>query len=180
MKIIEVKRIETSDENVQVNIENFEGQQFKKIHAFLINEGAHGYGKFVLPVFTLEAFFDSFHKIESSLNRKMLMNMMYDQIKSGKTEADRILIIIMRSLQYETSVDVMEIAYRKILKNILNRYIHKEIRKERTRLLFHLTLSIMQSGRFNSNAAAMQLLVEGAIEFSAAWMESKLILLWFE
>jgi len=60
-------------------------------YAFLINEQANGYGKFVIDEQTLTAFEANFGLIEDKLTRKQSYNMMYDMIKSGKIAASRVL-----------------------------------------------------------------------------------------
>jgi hypothetical protein len=70
MKVIDEVRVETSATSSETNIDRFEGPQDTKIHAFLINHGAHGYGKFGIDELTLKAYETGLHKIESSLDRK--------------------------------------------------------------------------------------------------------------
>ena len=55
MKIIEVYRVETSSTEAETVVNKFTGPQEKRIHALLINHGAHGYGKFAMPEMTLNA-----------------------------------------------------------------------------------------------------------------------------
>ena len=107
MKVIEVVRVETSDTESDVAIQTFRGPQQTKIHALLINEGAHGYGKFSIPEITLDAYMTKFYMIESSLNRKLSMNMMFDNVKSGKMAASRLIKILLNNLEHETAVDVL-------------------------------------------------------------------------
>ena len=93
----------------------------------MINEGAHGYGKFGIPDITLDAFMSKFHMIESSLNRKLSMNMMFDNVKSGKMAASRLVKIMLNNLEHETAVDVLQDAYRFIIPASLNKYLHTEV-----------------------------------------------------
>ena len=76
--------------------------------AFLINHGAHGYGKFVYCERTLKAFETKLHMIEDKLNRKQAYNIMYDMIKSGKIAGARVLSIIQENIEFETAEDVLQ------------------------------------------------------------------------
>ena len=78
------------------------------------------------------------------------MNMMYDQVKSGKLAASRLLKILLNSLEHETAVDVLHDAYRFIVPACLNKFLHLEVNEERTNQMFDLTMRLMKSGRFNS------------------------------
>jgi hypothetical protein len=53
MKVIDVVRVETSANTANTKIFKFVGPQGKKIHAFLLNHGAHGYGKFGIDELSL-------------------------------------------------------------------------------------------------------------------------------
>lgn len=53
MKVIEVHRVETSAQQAETAISHFNGPKQRKIHALLINQGAHGYAKFGIPEMTL-------------------------------------------------------------------------------------------------------------------------------
>jgi len=79
MKIIEVKRVETSDSTTETAITDaFVNQQAKKVCAFLINYECHGYAKFEIDEMTLKMLETSLHKIESSRERKQILNIIYD------------------------------------------------------------------------------------------------------
>lgn len=108
MQVIEVHRVETSATQAETTVNHFTGPQQKRIHALLINHGAHGYAKFGIPELTLKALETGLHKIESSLDRKQIYNMMYDNIKSSKIPASRVLKIIMNNIEQETAVDVLQ------------------------------------------------------------------------
>jgi len=54
MKVIEVKRVETSDSTQETTITDaFVGAQAKPVAAFLINYECHGYGKFEIDEMTM-------------------------------------------------------------------------------------------------------------------------------
>jgi len=65
------------------------------------------------------------HKIESSRERKSLMNIMYDQVKSCKLPASRVIATILNNLEHETAVDVMQDTLRFIVPTILKAYLHE-------------------------------------------------------
>jgi hypothetical protein len=69
----------------------------EKPEALLINQGAHGYAKFVIDEMTLTSLEKEgqLSKIESSLERKQLYNVMYDMIKNGKIAGSRLLHIVL-------------------------------------------------------------------------------------
>ena len=132
MKIIEVHRVETSATEQETVIDKFTGPQAKKVHALLINHGAHGYGKFRIDEMTLQALETGLYKIESSLDRKQIMNMMYDNIKSGKIPASRVIKIIINNLEHETAVDVLQDTLGFICNATLKSFLHSEVVEERT------------------------------------------------
>ena len=47
------------------------------------------------------------HNIESSLERKLLYKMLFDNIKSGKIPASRFLRVLMNNIGHETAFDVL-------------------------------------------------------------------------
>ena len=120
-----------------------------------------------------------FYMIESSLNRKLSMNMMFDNVKSGKMAASRLIKILLNNLEHETAVDVLQDAYRFIIPASMNKYLHSEVNEERTAQVFYMTMKIMKSGRFNSTPAAMELLVSCAISFASSEEAAQLILGWY-
>ena len=71
------------------------------------------------------------HKIESSLERKLLFNMMYDNIKSGKIPASRVLKIIMNNIGHETAVDVLQDTLGFITNAVIKSFLHNEVVEQR-------------------------------------------------
>ena len=138
------------------------------IHAFLINHGAHGYGKFGISELTLKALETGLHKIESSLDRKQVYNMMYDNIKSGKIPASRVIKIIMNNIEHETAVDVLQDTLGFITNATLKSYLHTEVVEERTSQFYDIVMRVMTSGRFNAFPSAMEALLSSAIGFSSS------------
>ena len=82
MQVIDSVKVLTSATETETEVPAFCGPQQKRIHAFLINHGAHGYGKFGIDEMTLKALETGLAKITSSLDRKLVLNMIYDLIKS--------------------------------------------------------------------------------------------------
>ena len=138
------------------------------IHALLINYEAHGYGKFGIPEITLKALETGLHKIDSSLERKLLYNMMYDNIKSGKIPASRVLKIIMNNIEHETAVDVLQDTLGFITNATIKSFLHSEVVEQRSEELYDIVMSIMTSGRFNAFPSAMEALVSSSIGFSTS------------
>lgn len=167
MKVIETVRVQTSDSQSETSVEKLEGPKDRKIAALLINTGAHGYGKFCIDEMTLQALETKLHKIESSMERKLLLNMMYDLIKSGKMPASRVLKIILNNFEHETAVDVLQDTFRFVAPAILSKFLHNEVNAERSAQMFDLTMKIMKSGRFNEFPAAMETLITSAISFAS-------------
>ena len=56
----------------------------------------------------MQAFWTDLHAIESSLDRKLITNMMYDNVKSGKLPASRVLKIALNNIKKETAFDVIQ------------------------------------------------------------------------
>ena len=179
MKIIEVHRVETSATVAETVIDKFTGPQEKKIHALLINHGAHGYGKFGVPELTLKALETGLHKIESSLDRKQIINMMYDNIKSGKLPASRVLKIILNNIEHETAVDVLQDTLGFVCNAIMANYLHQEVKEQRQQELYDIVIKIMTSGRFNEFPAAMESLTNSAITFSTSKVNHEKVMSWF-
>ena len=71
------------------------------------------------------------HKIESSLERKLLFNMMYDNIKSGKIPASRVLKVIMNNIGHETAVDVLQDTLGFITNAVIKSFLHNEVVEQR-------------------------------------------------
>lgn len=79
MQVIEVKRVETSETETTTAITDaFVGQQAKRVHAFLINYDCQGYGKFEVDDMTMSALETGLSKLSSSLERKSVLNIMFD------------------------------------------------------------------------------------------------------
>lgn len=179
MEIIQVHRVETSGTESETTITNFDGPQETKIHALLINQGAHGYAKFCVPELTLKAFETGLNKIESSQDRKMCLNMMFDLVKSGNLPASRLLNIILNNIQHETAVDVLQDTFRFLIPTIIDKYLHNEAVEGKSTQTFALLLKIMNSGRFNNFPSAMETLISSSISFASNADQVKLIYKWF-
>jgi len=180
MKVIEVKRVETSDSVSETSITDaFVGEQAKKVCAFLINYDCHGYGKFEIDDLTVSKLETDLHKIERSLERKSVMNILYDQVKSGKLPASRVIRILLNNLEHEPAVDVIQDAFRFVVPAMLSRFLHEEAQDARKADLLVMVLKIMDSGRFNDNKAAMELLTNSAISFSTSKEQHMMIVKWF-
>jgi len=180
MQVIDVHRVETSDSVAEISIaDKFVGPQNKRIHAFLINYGCHGYGKFQVDPMTLTALETGLHKVKDSRERKNLMNVMYDLIKSGSLPAAHVLRIIINNLEHETAVDILQDTFRFIVPCILSKFLHEEVNEARSSEMFNLSLKIMTSGRFNEFPAAMEMLLSSAIGFATTQDEITLVYKWF-
>ena len=108
------------------------------------------------------------HKIKDSRERKNLMNVMYDLIKSGSLPAALVLRIIINNLEHETAVDILQDTFIYIAPSILSKYLHEEVNEARSSEMFNLTLRIMSSGRFNEFPSAMEMLLTSAIGFASS------------
>ena len=180
MKVIAVKRVETSDSQAETAITDaFVGQQAKKVCAFLINYECHGYAKFETDEMTMSKLENDWHKIENSRERKSIMNIMYDQVKSSKLPASRVLRVCINNLEHETAVDVIQDAFRFVVPSILSRFLHEEAQDVRKSELLQMVMRILQSGRFSDNLAAMELLTNSAISFAAQKEEHLMVCKWF-
>jgi len=91
------------------------------------------------------------HKIEVSRERKSILNIMYDQVKSGKLPASRVIKAIINNLDKETAVDVLQDTLRFVAPTVLKTYLHDEAVEARSTDLYELVLRIMQGGRFSDN-----------------------------
>ena len=126
MHVISTIRVETSDSVSEVLIpDSFVNNQSRRIRAFLINYGCHGYGKFEIDPMSLTALETGLHKIKSSLDRKNLYNVMFDMIKSGSLPASQVLHIMLNNLQHESAVEILEDCLCNIIPCILTKYHHE-------------------------------------------------------
>jgi hypothetical protein len=128
---------------------------------------------------SLRAFETGLHKIESSLDRKQIYNIMYDLIKSGKIAGSRVLKIIINNLEHETAVDVLQDILTSVVPAILGKFLQPDVFEIRNTQMFDLALKIMQSGTFNKFASAMETLLTSAIGFSESESSAKLVYKWF-
>ena len=55
----------------------------------------------------IQALETGLYKLESSLDRKQIYNILFDMIKSGKIAGSRLLKIVMNNLEHEKAVDVL-------------------------------------------------------------------------
>ena len=116
---------------------------------------------------TLEALESGLHKIESSHERKNILNMMYDCCKSGQLAGAHVLRIIINNMQHEEAVDVLVDTLRFIAPTILSSFIHEEVYEARKSEMFDLTMNIMTSGNFKLFPSAMETLLTSSIGFAS-------------
>ena len=72
--------------------------------------------------------------------------MMYDNIKSGKIPASRVLKIVLNNIEHETAVDVLQDTLTFICNGILKGFLHTEVIEQRTEQLYDIVMNIMTSG----------------------------------
>jgi len=94
--------------------------------AFLINHGAHGYGKFVYDEATLKTLHTNLHKMKDKLDRKQTYLIMYDMIKSRRIAGARVLDVILKNIALETAEDVLQDCLRRIVPTIIGKYLPME------------------------------------------------------
>ena len=95
-----------------------------RAHAYLINHGAHGYGKFILDEHTLAALeAGGLHKIDSSLARKQIYNMLYDMVISTRIPGSRVIRIFMVNISHGESEDVLVECFRSLVPAILAKFV---------------------------------------------------------
>lgn len=104
---------------------------------------------------------------------------MYDNIKSGKIPASRVLYIIMNNIGEETAVDVLQDTLGFICNATLKSFLHSEAVEGRTEELYNIVMGIMTSGRFNEYPSAMEALVSSAIAFSTSKKQHEKLMNWF-
>merc|ERR1712060_128358 len=117
-------------------------------------------------------------KLESSMDRKQILNILFDMIKSGKISGARVLHIIMNNLEHETAEDVLQTAFG-FTSTIMGKYLHAEAYDQRNSEAFDVILRIMQSGRFNAFPSTMELLLKNAIGYSNGEQAERLVYKWY-
>lgn len=178
MKITKQIQVMTSDETAVTEVQELVGM--KSPYAFLINDQANGYGKFVIDEQTLTAFEANFGLIEDKLTRKQTYNMMYDMIKSGKIAASRVMHIVLGHISTETAEDVIQDVFRFIVPVTLKRYVPLDTYQARQSQFFQVVMKILQSGKFAQSTSTMELLLTSAISFAATDPEIQLVHKWFK
>ena len=93
----------------------------------MINHGAHGYAKFVIDETTINALETELHKIESSLDRKQIYNILLDMTVSGSIPGIRVIEIIKHNMAQNESEDVITEVFRSIVPVLIKRYIPHEV-----------------------------------------------------
>ena len=145
--------------------------------AFLINHGAHGYGKFVYDEATLKTFQTKLGRLESSLDRKQAYLFMYDMIKSKRIAASRVLAIILGNVESEAAEDILQELFKSLVPTLVGKYLPIEDYESTTRSLFELSLKMLASGRYTASSTK-ELIVDQAISFSNG-PSLELVLKWF-
>ena len=92
----------------------------------MINHGAHGYAKFVIDEMTIRALETGLHKIESSLDRKQIYNILLDIIISGSVAGIRVIEIIKLNMAKMEQEDVITDVFRAIVPILIKQYIPHE------------------------------------------------------
>ena len=105
---------------------------------------------------------------------------MYDNIKSGKIPASRVLKIIINNIGHETAVDVLQDTLGFVTNAIIKNYLHIEVVEERQAELYNIVMGIMTSGRFNEFPSAMESLTSNIIGFSTSAEQHEKLVSWFE
>ena len=104
------------------SVENFIGKS--KAHAYFINHGAHGYAKFVLDEQTVMALESGLYKLQNSLDRKHIYNMLFDMTISNQMPGSLVLHIILKNLTASNeSEDVLTEVLSSIVPKIIRKYI---------------------------------------------------------
>jgi hypothetical protein len=95
----------------------------KAPHAYLLNYGDWGYGKFLIDDNSLEAFKNGLDKIESSLSRKLIHNTLSIMTRDAKLSANLFSDIIKNQIYKETNQDIIQEQLAMNLCVILNNYV---------------------------------------------------------
>ena len=177
MKVTKVIDIITKDDQESFEIESLRGTDAPS--AYHINYKNYGFAKFQIDDKSLAFFEKNLSKIEDSMSRKQIFNIMYDMLKQNDISGAQLLNICKTQLVGETSVDVMTDVMRFVIPVVIKNYIPPEIYLKSHHDIFELFLAILGSGTITDKAT--QHLVLDAI-LSSARNEDHIALLvnWFK
>ena len=151
MKIIKVVDIITKDDKESFDIEELVGQPAP--HAYHINYKNHGFAKFKIDEKSLTAFEKNLSKIEDSMSRKQLYNIMYDMLRAQDLSGARLLNICKSQVVTETSVDVINELMKFIIPGVIKNNIPISIYESSHHAIFELILdNVLTSGNLKDNA----------------------------
>lgn len=124
MKVQKVVDIVTKDDQETFEVAELIGTEAPA--AYHINYKNYGYGKFRIDDKSLKVFETSLGKIEDSLSRKQIFNIMYDMLKENYLSGAQVLNICKTQLVNETAVDVLTDVMRFVVPVIIARYLPLE------------------------------------------------------
>ena len=154
MKIVKVVDIVTKDDKETFDIEELVGQPAP--FAYHINYKNHGFAKFKIDEKSLTAFEKNMTKIDDSMSRKQLYNIMYDMLRAQDISGVRLLNICKSQLVTETSVGVINDVMKFVIPSVIKNNIPLSIYESSHHDIFELILdNILTSGNLKDNATAL-------------------------
>lgn len=114
-------------------------------HAYILNYGGFGYAKFMYSEANLLAFEENFSKIECLDTRKMVLNTIFDNVRSNNTAGSRLLHIIKRHLPAETQQENIMGCLNSIVPQLIGKYLPLEIYEKEKSDMFNMIKDILES-----------------------------------
>lgn len=121
MKVTKSIDILTSDSKETVDVKELVGTEVP--YCFHINAGNYGFGKFKIDEHSLHALEKSLYKIEKSMDRKQIYNILNDMLRTGDISGAQLLDIILKQIRQEKADDVLSDVFNSIVPVIIKRYL---------------------------------------------------------
>ena len=177
MKVISTHNITTKDDKKQFDEPSLVGLDAP--FAYHINYMNYGFGKFIIDPKSMKVLEDNLVKIESSMSRKQLYNIMQDMLqidhtKLGKSEAilsgAQVLEICKSQMMKETAPDVISDTMRWLIPTIIKKYMPAEMYEKNQGEIFEMIVDgILTAGTLKNDKATLHLTMDAL--FSSARIE---------
>jgi len=177
MKITSIHDILTRDDQETFDAEELHGMDAP--HAYHINYFNKGFAKFKFDAKSLKVFENDLHKVESSMSRKQIFNIMYDMLKTNDLSGAQLLQICKSQLVSETATDVLGDVLRFVVPSVIKSYIPLENYESSHHDIFECFLNVLSSGKI-VDKSTQHLILDAVLTSARNEDHIKDIVKWFE
>mmetsp|Transcript_33619 Transcript_33619/g.51814 ORF Transcript_33619/g.51814 Transcript_33619/m.51814 type:complete len:334 (+) Transcript_33619:1840-2841(+) len=178
MKITKVHDITTKDDSEVFDVKELEGEAAP--FAYHINYKNYGFAKFKIDDKSLKAFQEKLAKIEDSISRKQIYNILYDMLKQNDISGAQLLDICKSQMITETAEDVIKDVLRFTIPAVIKSYIPLELYSESHHAIFEMLIDqILASGTIKTKSTQL-LVFDSALTSARNEDHYKLLVDWFE